>query len=871
MLKKLLCLALCVLLATSAIFPVLATPDEETAELIESILPTALSISSVEDFLVFAENCRLDAYSQNLAVTLTADLDLQNTPFAGVPIFCGTFDGDGHSISGLTIAGEGSVLGLFRYVTAGAVVKNLTVEGTVQPQGSRDCVGSIVGENAGLVENCTFSGTVSASDKVGGIAGVNTVTGVIDTCQTEGQVQGDHFVGGIVGENMGVVRNCINSAPVNITPQQNTVSLSDITIDSLTGSEAANTVTDIGGIAGTSGGVIRNCGNLADIGYQKMGYNIGGIAGSQMGYLVDCRNFGQISGRKEVGGIVGQMEPVTNIVYTTDTLQILQQQLDTMGALAGRASTTAQNSANAITGQIAVMQEHANTAQDAVNMLLPGSGGSLIPDADQIQAAHSALNSSFSGMQNSIQSISNATQDSAAALSQDLRALTAQIGAMGATLDEAGENLGGTITDISDLDTPEDITGKIENSHNYAFVQADMNGGGIAGAIAPENDLDPDEDVDITGQESLNFDSELRAVILGSSNYADISVSKQGAGGITGRMALGLVKDCTNTGTVGDVDAEYVGGITGESMGFIRNCNVKCRVNGSEYVGGIAGTATTLSDCRAAVVLSANEKQGAIAGFAQTRENITGNFYFTLENDPGAIDGISYQGSAHGLDTRDFLTLDALPAMFKTFTVSFVFDDGSVTDVSVVPGQPLWKSQIPTLPEKTGYTATWEGLDSMFITFDTTVYATYNPYTTVIAADIMQYDSRPVVLAEGRFQPEDTLSVHSTEGPTPQKRQTVVDCRQIQLPESPEPISVRYLPPKDSIVDTLMYLDATGTWQSLSYTVDGSYYIFEAPTDSFTLAAIETAPFPWIWYAAAGTVLAIGMIVAILIKKNRRK
>ena len=870
MFKKLLCLMLCAFLAVSMVLPVWAAPEEEPQEM-EEILATQLEISSLEDFLTFAENCRLDTYSQHLEVTLTADIDLLYESFAGVPIFCGSFDGNGHTISGLCVDGDGSVLGLFRYISAEAEVKNLNVKGSVRPQGSRDYIGGIAGENAGLVKNCTFSGTVSASDHVGGIAGVNTVTGVIDQCQTEGQVQGDHFVGGIVGENMGVVRNCINSAPVNITPQQNTVELSDITLESLTSSEAANTVTDIGGIAGTSGGVIRNCGNLADIGYQKIGYNIGGIAGSQMGYLVDCRNFGRISGRKEVGGIVGQMEPVTNIVYTTDTLQILQQQLDAMGALAGRASTTAQSGANAITGQIAAMQEHTRTAQDAVTMLLPDGSGSLVPDADQLQAARSALNSSFSGMQNSIQSISNVTQDSAAALSQDLRALTAQIGAMGATLDEAGENLGGTIADISDLDTPEDITGKVENSHNYASVQADMNGGGIAGAIAPENDLDPDEDVDVTGQESLNFDSELRAVIVSSSNYADISVSKQGAGGIAGRMALGLVKGCTNTGSVGDTAAKYIGGITGESMGFIRNCNVKCRVSGSEYVGGIAGTATTLSDCRAAVLLSATEKFGAIAGFAQERTDITGNLYLALDHDPGAIDGISYQDCAHGLKTKDFLALENLPAMFDTFTVSFVFDDGSVTDVSVVPGQPLWKSQIPTLPEKTGYTASWEGLDSMFIAFDTAVYAKYVPHTTVIAADVMQYGGHPVVLAEGRFQPEDTLSIQSAEGPVPQKRQTVVDCRQIQLPDSLEPIAVRYLPPEGSVVDTLMYLDASGTWQSLPYTVDGSYYIFSAPAGSFTLAAIETVPFPWIWYAAAGAVLVIGILVAILIKKNRRK
>ena len=85
--------------------------------------------------------------------------------------------------------------------------------------------------------------------------------------------------------------------------------LSDITIDSVTNSEAANTATDLGGIVGLSRGVIRECSNSGTVGYRNMGYNVGGIAGTQSGYIVDCRNDGAVQGRKDVGGIVGQLEP----------------------------------------------------------------------------------------------------------------------------------------------------------------------------------------------------------------------------------------------------------------------------------------------------------------------------------------------------------------------------------------------------------------------------------------------------------------------------------------------------------------------------------------------------------------------------------
>ena len=874
MLKKILCLILCLFFLAAAVLPAAAVTDPETEPEVEPawVPSITIQISSAESLRSFAENCRLDSYSRNLQVILTVDIDLRYVPFESIPIFCGTFDGNGHTISGLSVTGEGSVSGLFRYLTDSAVVKNLHVAGNLRPQGSRDCVGSIAGQNAGTISNCSFSGTVSASDQVGGIAGVNTVTGIIEDCQVDGQIQGDHFIGGIVGENLGVIRNCTNSAPVNTTPQQNSVELSDITLESMRNSESANTVTDVGGIAGTSGGMIRGCENLADIGYRQMGYNIGGIAGSQMGYIVDCQNRGQISGRKEVGGIVGQMEPVANVVFTTDTLQILRQQLDTMGSLAGSASATVQSSASAITGQVSAMQQHANNAKEAVSVLLPGAGSSGQPDADQIQAAKSALSSSFTGMQKSTQSIASAAQDAASAISRDLQALTGQINAMGNTLSNASENIGGSVTDISDLDTPEDITGKIASCGNLGSVTADMNAGGIVGAIAPENDLDPDEDVEVSGEESMNFDSEVRAVVLSCENSASVTVSKRNGGGIAGRMALGLVKNSTNTGTVSGSDAEYVGGITGQSLGFVRQCNVKSVVDGKLHVGGIAGSATVLSDCRSVVRLSAREKMGAILGFAEDLTNITGNYYFTLETDPGAIDGISYDGCAQPLDTYDFLMLQGLPFGFKTFTVTFLFADGTTKVKTLTPGINLQESDIPTLPEKDGCTAVWEGLDSLTVTFDTTVRAVYSPYTTVLASNALQKDARPVILAEGTFAPGSAISLSDPDVQPPlQERQRLTELLEITLPESGQSATVRYLPPIDSQPDTLLHLDSSGTWQPLSYRIDGSYYVFETSVNTITLAAIQTAPFPWIWYAAAACVLIAGLLVFILIKKKHRK
>ena len=67
--------------------------------------------------------------------------------------------------------------------------------------------------------------------------------------------------------------------------------------------------TDIGGIAGFSNGVIQSCKNVGNVGYEHMGYNVGGIVGRQSGYLDGCKNTGIVNGRKDVGGIAGQLEP----------------------------------------------------------------------------------------------------------------------------------------------------------------------------------------------------------------------------------------------------------------------------------------------------------------------------------------------------------------------------------------------------------------------------------------------------------------------------------------------------------------------------------------------------------------------------------
>ena len=67
-----------------------------------------LVIASAQEFAAFAERCRLDSYSLGLSVQLECDIDLSGIQWEGVPVFCGSFDGGGHTISGLSVTGDGS-------------------------------------------------------------------------------------------------------------------------------------------------------------------------------------------------------------------------------------------------------------------------------------------------------------------------------------------------------------------------------------------------------------------------------------------------------------------------------------------------------------------------------------------------------------------------------------------------------------------------------------------------------------------------------------------------------------------------------------------------------------------------------------------
>ena len=293
---------------------------------------TLLEIGTEEELRELAENCILDSWSRDKKVVLTADIELTGAEPLCIPVFAGIFDGNDHSITGLKLAEMGSAVGLFRYVQEEARIQNLTVRGEIAPEGSQDQVGGIAGVNYGRISNCSFAGKVSGNGEIGGIAGVNEETGEIRGCENSAAIVGNHSAGGITGNNKGILNNCTNSGTVNTSGTEVTYGLDDFTAENLEQINSTSNVaahTDTGGIAGISSGKIYYCSNEGTIGYQHVGYNTGGIVGRlHQGYLQNCTNSGHVLGRKDVGGIVGQMEPFLEVQYLSDKLSQLDRETD---------------------------------------------------------------------------------------------------------------------------------------------------------------------------------------------------------------------------------------------------------------------------------------------------------------------------------------------------------------------------------------------------------------------------------------------------------------------------------------------------------------------------------------------------------------
>ena len=405
--------------------------QEHTDEIKEEIKYERIDISTPEEFAAFASQCYIDAWSKNKYVSLRADIDLSGTQIKLVPVFNGVFDGVGHTISGFDYMGDGYVVGLFRYVGRDGLIQNLTVKGAVASENEKECMGSICGINHGTIKNCTFQGTVSGRDTIGGIAGINEGTGTIAGCAVKGRITGYYSTGGIVGINHGALNNCTNRAGINDNSewveQDDEMGTGMGILESLTTHDDNELYSgvDTGGIAGFSDGVISRCANSGTVGYEHTGYNIGGIAGRQSGVVSLCTNSGTVYGRKDIGGIVGQMEPFIEI----DEAESLRNAINKLHDIVEKTIDDMDAASDGVKGDVDKMQSYADSAIDSGDVLVTQITDFVDENVDEVNTVSARMEHIIDMLPDVLNHVSAAgdrmsdLNDTAKQLSEDLAIL----------------------------------------------------------------------------------------------------------------------------------------------------------------------------------------------------------------------------------------------------------------------------------------------------------------------------------------------------------------------------------------------------------------------------------------------------------------
>ena len=479
-------------------------PEENTSEVQMSPTAETITITSKDDFLAFAKNCNTDSWSVGKVIDLQTDIRLNGTDFSQIPIFSGTFNGNGHTISGFQYEGDGYVTGLFRYLAVGSEINDLTVQGVIDSKNSKECVGSICGSNAGTINHCTFEGTVNGKNKTGGIVGINEVTGTVRNCTIRGQVSGYYYTGGIAGQNFGSLEGCKNEANINA---DNAWVVEDDGMDWLKEiSESDNnrlqSGVDTGGIVGYSVGIVINCENTGIVGYKHTGYNIGGIAGRQSGMLSNCINKGTVYGRKDIGGIVGQMEPYLSIdraASLEDAVQGLHDKIDntltdmdnTKDAFNADCTSLQGYADNALSKSQVISTQLTDFANKNVASLAQVAGrieyvADRFPDImTQINAATSAMSAVHTDIQNIGQSaqdtVANAGQAAAGTPLPDINGQLNDAKDFSANIsqaDDALDNSDAIMNDIQDMLTDPDQ--EQHDSEEDILVQGEENSSEIS-------------------------------------------------------------------------------------------------------------------------------------------------------------------------------------------------------------------------------------------------------------------------------------------------------------------------------------------------------------------------------------------------------
>ena len=213
-------------------------------------------------------------------INITLDKNIDLTGKGWTPIgtdydnsYTGTFDGGGHTITGLTITTKDQFVGLFGYLNRAGTVKNVVMEGIqITSNHMFGNTGGVAGFSWGTIENCSVSGSVSGTKCVGGVVGAQKA-GSITGCSSSATVKGTVNVGGVAGESWGSMTACYATG--------------NVTLEIYPGKDISG-----GGVVGFKGGnSVLACyatGNVNSKGSSTGNVHIGGLFGYKYATAIAC-------------------------------------------------------------------------------------------------------------------------------------------------------------------------------------------------------------------------------------------------------------------------------------------------------------------------------------------------------------------------------------------------------------------------------------------------------------------------------------------------------------------------------------------------------------------------------------------------------
>ena len=234
------------------------------------------TVTSADGLLNVAE--LVNGGKTDINITLDKNIDLTGKGWTPIGTsfdnsYKGTFDGGGHTITGLAVTTNDQFVGLFGYLNRAGTVKNVVMEGVLITSNHMfGCTGGVVGYSWGTIENCSVSGSVSGTDCVGGVVGSQKAGSIIG-CSSSATVKGTHYVGGVAGEKWGSMTACYATGNVTleIASQKNNFG---------------------GGVVGLNGGSrVLACyatGNVTSTGSSTGNVHIGGLFGDSYTTVTAC-------------------------------------------------------------------------------------------------------------------------------------------------------------------------------------------------------------------------------------------------------------------------------------------------------------------------------------------------------------------------------------------------------------------------------------------------------------------------------------------------------------------------------------------------------------------------------------------------------